>query len=232
MKKLIIILTGLILIGCAGTNLTELPSTFNDTDSRAPYKLMAGDEIELIVTQRPDLSGTYTLDPDGSVFFPVGGSAKLEDLTQDEAEKKVFTVLKKFYSSLSLVLKVKSFQSNEFYTVLGEVNQPGVYPMTSRVSLVKAIGMANGFTREADLRRIDLVRNAGDGTRARVNLDKILTEGDFTYDYIIGKDDIIYVHRKRFYGIMAAVNPIVPITNLGIITYLTIYQIRLSQTLK
>lgn len=232
MKKILIIFASMLLLGCAGTNLTNLPSTFNDAESRAPYKLMAGDEIELIVTQRPDLSGTYTLDPDGTVFFPVGGSVKLEDLTQGEAEQKVFSVLKKFYSPLSLVLKVKSFQSNEFYTVLGEVNRPGVYPMTSRVSLIKAIGMANGLTREADLRRIDLVRNSEDGKRARVNLNKLLIDGDFTYDYIIGKDDIIYVHRNRFYGVMAAVNPIVPITNLGIITYLTIYQIRLSQTLK
>jgi len=225
MKKLIFLLTSVLLLGCSAHKQALLPSTRQDDRSKDLYRLQAGDTIELIVTQRQDLSGEYKIGPDGTLALPLGGNIELKNLTREQAEREIETRLKKYYSPISLILKIKTFQSNAFYVIMGQVKEAGVYPIVNRISLLKALGTAKGFTQEADLNNIQLIRNAPEKQVIQIDLNEVMQNGDFSQDYILQKDDMIFVPRKPLANWMAPLKEILPIVQVGLLALITVNQL-------
>jgi len=115
MKNILVIVTLMFLLSCSAQQKVLVPSTKEDTQKHAPYRLQAGDKVELIVAQRQDLSGDYIIGPDGLLALPLGGNIEIKNLTREQAESKIESFLKKHYSTISIVLKIKSYQSSAFW---------------------------------------------------------------------------------------------------------------------
>jgi len=228
MRKLLIPIMLIVLTGCTGTHFATLPATGNEIDRDKVYRLMPGDIVEVDIPQQQDISGEYTLDPAGALFLPVIGRVSLNELTQDEARAALLRVLKTYYSPITLNLKIKSYQSSEFYVIMGEVAQPGVYPVQNRVSLLKAIGQASGFTAAADPRRVRISRNHDANQVLHINVQRILNRGDFTQDLILHADDVIYVPAKPGRRFLASFNEVLPVLQLAILTIVTLNQLNLN----
>ncbi len=190
-----------------------------------PYHLMPGDIIELIVTQRQDLSGEYMLGPDGALYLPDFGTIDLNGLSQQEAQQTLTAILSQYYSPITLVLKVKSYQNDEYVVIMGAVMEPGVYPIKNRITLIRAIGQAKGFTNDANLRAIKLVRNGNDVSPYRVNANKIIKRGDFSHDYQLQANDIIIVPTKLFSQAKNTALEFLPLVELGLVAFITLNQV-------
>jgi len=221
MKNLSIILISVFLFNCSGAVVGNIISTEDAQGKSKAYRLMAGDKVELQVTQRPDISGEYTLDPDGSLSLQLIGNVTLRGLTRQEAQDTLQNKLEEYYSPISVVLKLKSYQSSEFFVVMGEVRAAGVYPLKDRISVLKALGMAQGCTPEAAISRIQLIRNSPGQQVLKINLKEILNDADFSQDYILKKDDMIFVPRKKLWNVMLSLNQIMPTMQFGLLTFLT-----------
>lgn len=82
--------------------------------------------------------------------------------------------------------------------VMGEVRNPGSYPIqTSGLSILDAINFAGGPNENANVRKIRLVRSIKRGDTSKViNLESIIANGDFSDNFILKDNDIVYVPRK------------------------------------
>ena len=225
MKTLLILPLVIFLAGCASNIPQDFPSTENDSRSSNIYLLMPGDEIELIAAQRQDISGGYTLDPAGAIYIPVVGRINLNGLSQAEAQDSLHSALSQHYSPISITLKIQSFQNNEFVVIMGEVAKPGIYPIENRLTLLKAIGSASGFTKSADLSKIQLIRNAPQRTVVKIDFNKLLKESNYSQDLILFNDDLIYVPAKPLSNALDIISEYLPLLQVGLLTVATFNQL-------
>jgi len=80
--------------------------------------------------------------------------------------------------------------------VLGEVTKPLVVQLKHGVTLIEAIVMAGGFTRDAELRDVLILRGGlGAPHILEVNLDAMTKKGHMAQNVLLQPGDIIYVPR-------------------------------------
>ena len=83
-----------------------------------------------------------------------------------------------------------AFQIN----IIGNVNRPGRYYAKSKISIIQALALAGGFLENADLRRINVIRE--DGTIDIVDATKAW-ETSFEHNLIVFPGDSIIVPEKN-----------------------------------
>lgn len=87
--------------------------------------------------------GSYEVDKDGSIFFPVLGVIHVEGLTKEGMSRMLDSKLKGTY--LQNPYYVIRFQNLKF-TVFGEVGSPGVYPLTrNNLNIFEALTSAADY---------------------------------------------------------------------------------------
>ena len=85
---------------------------------------------------------------------------------------------------------------NKVY-ILGEVSEPKVITLKGKMTLVDAITEAGGYTRDAVTKSIVVIRGElGSQQGIRVNLKRILKEGDVGQNIELKPGDIIYVPKS------------------------------------
>jgi len=86
-------------------------------------------------------------------------------------------------------------------SVLGEVYKPGKYnlPQEKSITLLEAIAMAEGFTKDAEVTKVRVMRVRDGGKQAIViNTKDITDSGDKDKDIVLNPDDIVYVPESFF----------------------------------
>ena len=177
------------------------------------YQLRPADVISVDVYNEPDLSRNAQVDRQGFINYPLIGRVKVEGLTQEEVERTVRDLLAKDYLvnplvSMRLVVdetpapitpEAAALEEEEAilvpYIVLGEVKKPGTYefnPKKGKMSLLKAISIAGGFSDVANMSKIKLLRREGETTRSLTINAKDIISGKRP-DEAIATDDLIVV---------------------------------------
>jgi polysaccharide export outer membrane protein len=115
----------------------------------APYRVGAGDVLEITVDGRADLSRLPTVQPTGTVWLPRAGEVEVRGLTTDEIAARVAPLLAgPDLPSPRVKVKVQEYQS-QFVWVRGAVNRPGRKPLRAGSRLVDALLDAGGFRQNA-----------------------------------------------------------------------------------
>jgi polysaccharide export outer membrane protein len=126
-------------------NVTRI-STINPP----PARLASGDVVEVTVFDTPELSQKTRIDNDGDLELVVGGKVCLAGLTASEAGQAIETSLQEAkvlrHPRVSVNVVASTAQT---VTVLGEVKNPGSYPIWGRQSATDAIAGAGGVTQFA-----------------------------------------------------------------------------------
>lgn len=117
------------------------------------------------------------------------------------------------------VIFIPESQSELVY-VMGEVRVPGAYNMTGRLTIMDSLMLAGGPTDDADKTTIYLIRKGeeGQGAVREINLKQLLTTADFSRNYIMEDDDVLYVTEKpisRFNYVLEKIFPSLEIIQLG-----------------
>jgi len=117
--------------------------------SRAEYVIGAQDVLTITVWDAPDLSGKFTVETDGSFTFPLIGRVKIGGLTlrQCEAELKK-RLADGYFKNPQVSVAVESYRSQRVF-IVGEVRNPGTYPLTGDMTLIEAIARAGSTTPSA-----------------------------------------------------------------------------------
>lgn len=134
------------------------------------YRLGVDDDVEVLVWKEPQLSTTVPVRPDGRISVPLVGELPAAGRTAGELERDIVAALSRTISSPSVTVLVKEIRSARVY-VLGEVAQPGAFPVRGPISALQAIALAGGLTEFADRDGIVLLRRGPDGAQQRYGFD-------------------------------------------------------------
>ena len=172
----------LALVGCAGreplvstASLTVVPNTSSLPEPQRS-DLVAGDRPSLIgpldtiavdVFGLPDLSREVQVDASGRIAIPLVGTVDARNKTADELSKAIEIALRQRYvRDPQVTINIKSSVS-QVVTVDGAVVEPGLYPVTNQMTLMRAVASAKGlseFAKQDDvviLRTVEGKRMAG-----------------------------------------------------------------------
>ncbi|MHA6195185.1 polysaccharide biosynthesis/export family protein [Pseudomonas wadenswilerensis] len=142
------------------------------------------------------MSREITVNSDGHANFPEAGSVALQGMTVTQLE----TYLNKRYAELpgrmTVDVMLKSTAVNEIY-VLGEVGQPGAYPIRRPVSVLEALTLARGPSIKARLDSVVIMRRNGNQVQAvPYNVDQALDASAAQVAYL-QPDDMLYVPKTK-----------------------------------
>ncbi len=181
LRILVPVLMSSLLAACAGA--PPLQSTQNltvyDGDARLPEPgrsdLVASDRLAFIgpldtisvnVFGVPDLSQRMQVDAGGRISMPLIGTIDAGGRTASELADEIEGRLSTFVRRPDVTVNILSAVS-QVVTVDGQVVEPGLYPVTNQMTLLRAIASARGlseFAKEDDvviLRTVDRKRMAG-----------------------------------------------------------------------
>ena len=156
------------------------------------YRLGEGDALTLQVWDRPDLSGSQVVGPDGAITIPVVGTLKVTGMTRDEAAKTIKESLAKFYSTASVTVRVDQYLSNRVL-ILGRVQRPGVLQFENVPTLLEALARAGGLvvSDRPTVTHCAVVR--GRDSVAWLDLRRILDQGDLTLNLRLKANDLLFI---------------------------------------
>lgn len=137
----------------------------------------------------------YLVELDGTINFPLLGQIKVSGLTRRELTNLVQDMLKKGDYIKDPVVTVR-FQ-NFRIQVLGEVNRPGTYNISSeRVTLFEALSLAGDLTVYGRRNRVAVIRET-DGERTILYHDLRSRDVFKSPDFFLQQNDMIYVEPNR-----------------------------------
>ncbi len=176
MQKRHIFETGLTLftivtIFLCGAAAAEEPAMVFQKDRRLipymekEYIIGPGDQLEIMVWREEALSRPDLLVlPDGTLAMPLIDNVPAGGKTIIELKEYIQTALEKFVDAPRVYINVKRPESHAF-NILGNVTDPGRYPMVSPTTVMQGIAIAKGFNEWASKDDTVVIRGYGDDQR-------------------------------------------------------------------
>jgi polysaccharide export outer membrane protein len=138
-----------------------------------------------------EIGSKYAVDAEGFITYPFVGKLKVLGSTRTEIEKNLESKLIAYISRPSVSVTVVNFR----VTVLGEVRQPGSYPMPDvNTTLLDALGAAGDLTPFANRKKLVIIRKKQDGVTEFHNVD--LTKASTSIGtpvFQLAQRDVVYV---------------------------------------
>ncbi|MDJ0276777.1 polysaccharide biosynthesis/export family protein [Sphingomonas sp. 2R-10] len=170
------------LAGCAGrpelvsterltvvkdTSAFPAPNRSDLTVADRPSLIGPLDTIQVDVFNVPDLSREVQVDASGRISMPLAGTIPASGKTATELATAIETALRaRYVRQPEVTVNIKNSVS-QVVTIDGQVVEPGLYPVTNQMTLMRAIASAKGmseFARADDvviLRTVDGRKMAG-----------------------------------------------------------------------
>jgi polysaccharide export outer membrane protein len=90
------------------------------------------------------------------------------------------------------------FSPSARVAIIGEVTTPNTYQVSTKATVLDVLKLAGGPTSEADLKRVTIIREKPEEEkRLKIDLEKVLTEGEFKLLPPILADDTIFVPKLK-----------------------------------
>lgn len=156
----------------------------------ANYKLGAGDEVIIDVWGASQETFTETISPDGVITIDGVGPVKIGGMSVSEATSYLKGKLGQYYSGSNIQLAVGSTRSIQVQ-VMGEVNVPGTYTLSSLSTAFNALYAAGGISDIGTLRDIKVYRQGR--AIASVDVYDYLLNGNSKGDVLLRDNDVITV---------------------------------------
>jgi polysaccharide export outer membrane protein len=180
--------------------------------STSPYTVGPADILKIIVFNEDQLSGSFRVEPDGSIVYTVPGRINVGGRT----ERDIATLIEKelangWLNKPRVTVQVEQFRSRTIF-IAGEVRTPGKYPLQGNSTLLEVLALAGSITANAS-NEVVVVRPKSDDGRAtptlpdsgreaeviRVDLQDI-EQGRISSNIALHDGDTVFVPRaEKFY---------------------------------
>jgi polysaccharide export outer membrane protein len=172
------------------------PTLYGPVDEN--YRLGPGDQLVLILTG--DVESTMTLEVarEGFVLIPQVGQLYVANLTLAQLEDLLYTRLGRVYSGIRrgpnattrFSVTISRLRTNQIF-VLGDIDRPGSYQVSSAGTAIAALYAAGGPAPNGSFRNIEVKR--GNRVVSTLDLYDYLLRGDASRDPRLETGDIIFV---------------------------------------
>ena len=154
--------------------------------------LGVADVLEVRVYQEPDLSGPFRVSPEGTMDYPFCGRLKVVGMSANQVVDLLVSCLKNGYlKKPQVTVFLKEYNSAKVF-VFGEVQKPGTFQFEDRMTIVQALTLAGGFTKQAAKNSV-IVTRLIDGSEAKIKVPvESIGEGR-EKNFPLQPGDIVYV---------------------------------------
>lgn len=205
--------------GCVGRKAELAPAGQAFSGAQAPavdagaaegYRLGPLDTLSVRVFNEPELSiEEQAIDQSGRFSMPLVGLVQAAGRTAEEVESDITARLNERYLRDAKVSVATVKPVNYTFTVDGEVDKPGVYPIPGRITLSQAVALGEGPSQDAKLDDVVIVRQMnGQRYAARFSLVDVRS-GRFP-DPEVKQSDVVIVglsRANRLFSTLVAVLP-------------------------
>ena len=177
--------------------LLAIPASAQDSVTPAPaaqaiegYALIPGDVVRLTISREADMSGEYPVDETGNLALPLVGLIPVTDVPPAELKRRILAgyeeQLRNQTVQVALLRRV---------TVLGAVNQPGLYHVDPTMTLAQTVALAGG---PSGVGRMDDVRIIRDGRELDTELTATTMAQVRSGDQIVVKQTSWWSRNNRY----------------------------------
>ena len=136
----------------------------------------------------------YLVNKKGMILLPVIGEVSVAGMTEEGAKDAVQKRVAEYFKDATVKVKLLTYK----ITVLGEVKNPGVYYNYNKsITILDALGLANGTTDFASIKKVLVLRTTATGNKSyRLDLTKkkiLASEG-----YYLLPNDVLYIEPDRY----------------------------------
>jgi polysaccharide export outer membrane protein len=186
----------------------------------ALHEYRVGPRDMLVVTfwDEPSLSGRFRVEEDGFFTFAMVGRVRAGGLTLREIEQQLRKALANgFFRDPQLSLTLDEYGSQQFF-VVGEVRQPGAFPLSGPITLLQALARAGSTTTEAGGEVVILRPKEGTATVGPLQPDEAsvsevlrfdllqLQRGMLGFNVVLRNGDTVLVPRAETLYVLGQVN--------------------------
>lgn len=194
-------LVGLMIFAACGGNIPSAKTLANyqetnPSTTRADdlYVIGAGDILSIDVWREPQLSKQQVpVRLDGKISLPLVNDVDAAGHTVSGLRTKLTEDYRAYVAAPEISITVVRSLSKRIY-VLGNVANPGEYPLEKNMTVIQCIARAGGLGPWADSKHIRLIRRISGVDRSfLVDYSAIVSGADFGYNILLQPDDTIYV---------------------------------------
>jgi polysaccharide export outer membrane protein len=158
------------------------------------YLVQPGDVLEVNVWKEEGLLQEVLVRPDGGISFPLVGDFKAQGLSLEQIQKKISDALSTYISDPVVTVSAKQLLGNKIY-VIGKVNKPDQYLMSSKIDVMQALSMAGGMTPFASVNNIVILRRDNTGKQKAIEFEygDVEDGDDLDQNIILQSGDVIVV---------------------------------------
>ena len=193
MKRIGIIgkLVAFALLFCAGC---QTPKASRPLVAQTPNFLNAGDVVKITFPGAPELNQTQKIGPDGALSLPLIGTVQASGKSPGALQNELAALYKPQLQDNEVLVSVESRAVP--VVVSGAVQHPGKIVFERPATVLEAIMEAGGFTPEANLSRVSVIRIVkGEHQTEFFDLRPVL-RGQPTHAAYVSGGDVIYVPEK------------------------------------
>jgi polysaccharide biosynthesis/export protein len=181
----------ILLLGNGCQSPQKNPTTLT---SRTPSYLVAGDIVRISFPAAPELNQTQKIGSDGLLSLPLIGEVNASGKTVGQLQEELARLYKPQLQDNEVLVTLDTRAVP--VVVSGAVQKPGKILFERPATVLEAIMEAGGFTPEADLKKVSLIRIVkGEHQTQLVDLRAVLKGQPIPAIYCSG-GDVIYVPEK------------------------------------
>ena len=154
------------------------------------YVLGPGDSLHIAVWG--SIQGDYTVEVDrnGEISIPKAGVANVWGLNFAQAKDAINNAISRYYKGYELNVTLDKLRTIQVF-VVGEVENPGIYTISSLSTVINALSAAGGPSKNGSLRNIKVRKK--NKPPEDVDLYDFFLYGDRSRDIRLGTGDTVFV---------------------------------------
>jgi len=158
---------------------------------RKSYTIGAEDVLQITVWGNQQISGSYTVRPDGMISVPLIKEVQASGRTPAQLEDNIAQALKdrKMVIDPNVTVSVGQVHSRKYY-IQGEVNKPGAYDLAVPTTILEGLVNAGGFRDFAKRGKIRILRGSKE---LKFNYDQVIHAKHLEQNIMLEPGDQIIV---------------------------------------
>jgi protein involved in polysaccharide export with SLBB domain len=154
------------------------------------YRIGPGDSLVIDLWGSTNARYEVEVDRNGEINIPRTGTVRVWGLSYGEAKQVINKAIAHYLKGYELNVTLGRLRTIQVF-VVGEVEAPGLYRTSSLGTVINALSLAGGPSRNGSLRQVRLIR--GGSTDKQIDLYDFLLSGDRSGDVRLENGDTLFV---------------------------------------
>lgn len=153
--------------GAADSASTPVAAPASAPARESDYIIGPDDVLVVNVWKEPELSRSVLVRPDGKITLPLLKDVEASGSTPNQLQTRIEKGLSDFITKPVVTVILQEEKSHKF-NILGNVQKPGSYLLSTPLTVLDAIALAGGLREWAKANKIYVLRETSSGSRTKM----------------------------------------------------------------